>query len=135
MLLVALARSANEDDAKFSNEYKKLEKKTLGALINEAIKSIIFSEGSKRNLSLILKYRNWMVHDIARDILGYSIQKDGEHLLEKHLEEISLFFEGALDLIYEKIVEYSADRGICRESVEQLAKCAFEEKIEPGNYR
>jgi hypothetical protein len=130
ILLIALIRSIDKSDEIFSIEYKKLERKTLGALINEAKKSSAFSKESDNNLDLILKYRNWMVHHIARDTLGFILQKDGDEMLVNNLYEIDKFFHDASEMVYEKTVELSTQRGISQEYVKKLVKLAFEAQID-----
>ena len=130
ILLIALIRSIDDTDEKFSNEYKKLERKTLGSLIREAKESSIFSEESDKNLGLILKHRNWMVHHIARDTLGFILQKGGDEILVNTLYEIDKFFLGASEIIHEKIIEMSTQRGIGQEDIENLVMLAFDAQIE-----
>jgi hypothetical protein len=101
----------------------------LGALIRDAKSLSVFTDASDDNLNLILIYRNWMVHNIARDILGYILQKDGNVILEKNLEELHTFFKGASEAIYQEAVKLSEKRGIKQEYVTELVKLAFEEEI------
>ncbi|MBP7662936.1 hypothetical protein ACGMNB_02565 [Shewanella oncorhynchi] len=130
ILLIALARSSPLCDG-FSFEHNKLKQKTLGALINEAKKSSIFSSESNKNLDLILKYRNWMVHDIARDALGFILQKDGNAILANTLCELSEFFHETSEMVYAKIAELCELRGINQADIDNLVKSVFEAQIEP----
>ncbi|HCG9944403.1 TPA: hypothetical protein NJ896_004613, partial [Vibrio parahaemolyticus] len=89
ILLIALHRSEIQGDEIFTREYEELHRKTLGGLIKEAQKSSIFTESSNDNLKLILEHRNWMVHHIARDMLGYVVQEKGMEKLEYNLRELA----------------------------------------------
>lgn len=129
MLLIALKKAEGKDDSIFLIEHRKLERKTLGALIRDAKSLSVFTDASDDNLNLILIYRNWMVHNIARDMLGYILQKDGNVILEKNLEELHTFFKGASEAIYQEAVKLSEKRGIKQEYVTELVKLAFEEEI------
>lgn len=132
ILVIALVKSQGHDDDTFSREHKKLERKTLGRLIQEAKDISIFSSESYDNLSLILKHRNWMVHNIARESFGFTVQKNGDEKLVRTLDEFSKFFWGASELIYEKITELMEERGVKQETVSKLLKAALEANLEPN---
>ena len=112
ILLIALHRTTDQNDEVYTREYEKLHRKTLGGLIKEAQKSAIFTESSNDNLKLILEYRNWMVHHIARDMLGYVVQEKGMKNLEHNLREITVFFHGASEMCWQEIQRLIKDRGI-----------------------
>ncbi|TQQ54211.1 hypothetical protein [Vibrio cholerae] len=112
ILLIALHRTTSQNDEIFTKEYEKLHRKTLGGLIKEARASAIFTESSNENLKLILEFRNWMVHHIARDMLGYVVQENGMKNLEHNLREIAVFFNEASEMCGQEIQRIIKDRGI-----------------------
>ncbi|MGH2438215.1 hypothetical protein [Vibrio cholerae] len=112
ILLIALYRTTSQNDEIFTKEYEKLHRKTLGSLIKEARASAIFTESSNENLKLILEFRNWMVHHIARDMLGYVVQENGMKNLEHNLREIAVFFNEASEMCWQEIQRIIKDRGI-----------------------
>jgi hypothetical protein len=132
VLALALKRSAGLGDDAFLKEYAKLEKKTLGPLISESKASALFNEDSEENLRLVLQHRNWMVHNIARDVLGFVVQKDGESILEHNLLEIANFFQGVSELIYQEIIKLAEARGIPETLINELVAGAFSADIEPN---
>ncbi|ELE7615413.1 hypothetical protein RB978_004309 [Vibrio vulnificus] len=126
ILLIALNRSENQSDEVFTIEYEKLHRKTLGSLIKETQKSSIFTESSNENLKLILEHRNWMVHHIARDMLGYVVQEKGMENLEHNLRELSVFFNGASEMCWQEIQKLSKDRGINQEPLQKAINEALD---------
>lgn len=132
IFLIALIRSEGRPDDVFSTEHNKLEKKTLGALIREAKNSAVFTKESDEKLGMVLKYRNWMVHHIARDSLGFILQKNGEKLLEQQLLELDKFFSGASEVIFEEIIKLMAARGIKENTIVNILGSVFTANIEPN---
>jgi hypothetical protein len=72
-----------------------------------------------------------MVHHIARDTLGFILQKNGQDILIHNLNELSNFFRGTSELIRESIVEITSARGINQELIDKLVSNAFSANIEP----
>lgn len=128
MLLIALHRSTNKSDEFFNKEYEKINRKTLGGLIRVAQKSSIFTENSNANLNLILEHRNWMVHNIAQDMLGYLVQDNGMKNLEHNLREISAFFNAASEMFWQEILKLTKERGINQELLQKAINATFTAK-------
>ncbi|HGS5189924.1 TPA: hypothetical protein ACMDQU_004542 [Vibrio parahaemolyticus] len=101
ILLIALHRSENQSDE-------------------------IFTESSNENLKLILEHRNWMVHHIARDMLGYVVQEKGMEKLEYNLRELAAFFNGASEMCWQEIQKLTKDRGINQEPLQKAINEALD---------
>jgi hypothetical protein len=130
VLLIAMKYSEGKDDSEFRRQHERWRRKTLGALINEAFKAGLFTNESKENLELLLEYRNWMVHELARDTLGFIVQKDGLAQLEQVLLDMADFFVAVSNFLHALIEEITVSRGISKEHVQNLVVKAFSANIQ-----
>jgi hypothetical protein len=132
VLALAMKRSEGKSADVFSKEHAKLQRLTLGPLIEQSKASGIFSEASENHLRVVLEYRNWMVHEIARDAIGFIVQKGGGNKLQKTLLEIGELFQGVSELLFNEIINLGEARGIRKEHLHELVELAFAAEIEPN---
>ena len=130
VLVLALQRAHGESDSVFSREHNNLRKMTLGPLLQAAKNELEYRGDPTDVFNQILECRNWLVHKVPSDTLGFVIQKDGVNNLEHNLLEIANFFSAASDMLRENIVELSEHRGIPESLVVDLVTEAFNAKIE-----